>query len=515
MSIGRKLWGVGVTGLLSALTVLPFIVAHDSIAAIGSDGWFIAAVLGNRAQFYSDLFRSLGANFSEIFSVHIFYPNTMTLAYSDMYFVSGLVSFFGSIVGVGWQSVWVLVLVTGQVGTGVVSYWWYRKLGAGMFGSWLGALAFLVSTIHLHYIVHLHTWNITWWLLGSGLVVFGLRDRNLIKGVVGAMLVGLQFWEAPMGGYFGLATILVMGWRFRHRILVSHLLLCGGTLLFVVVPVLIVYRQVALEENFVRTIRDAAHGGMSLDEVVTKFWSWSIVLPLVGLKLLQTKLPVVHRRSVYYLVVIGLVGLVLALGPVLKWDGETVKFFSVPIPLPYGLAYYLVPGFQAFREPSRWITLFGWALSGVIAVRMTSVRWSVVCVLVVMILGIGWFQISNIPRTALYTEATLPGVYQWLRQKPGTVVWEVPMGRDDVESTRMYTTLFTRVKLINGFSGFIPQRVQHLEQKSKQGVGVEMWKTIPADYLVIHSSELLFSRSVTEFADQIQYTDETYVVVGK
>lgn len=514
MSIGKQFGGIGVVVAMSLLTVWPFMVDHGSIAAIGSDGWFIATIIGKQATFYSDLFRSLGGTFYNIFQANIFYPNTLTLAYSDMFFVSGLVGFFGRFVGLEWQSLWSWVLVAGQVGTGVVCYWWYRKLGAGRVASWLGTLAVLTSVIHLHYVVHLHTWNMTWWLLGSGLMVFGLRDQRRYQSILGAVLLGSQFWEAPMGGFFGLALVVIWGGRYRKQIVWTEVVRGGMALMLVALPALLVYRQVAVEQAFVRSIRDAAHGGMSLNELVTKFWSWSFVLPLVASWWWLQNQQKSGSRTRKFLLAVGGVGVVMALGPVLKWSGETVKFFGLPLPLPYTLAYYMIPGFQGFREPSRWITLLGWAVGGMIAVRMTGVDKGKLYLMICVLLVMGVFQVGQIPRTALYTEQTLPGVYQWLAQRSEARVWEVPMGGDEVESKRMYTTLFTRATLINGFSGFIPQKTQEL-QKTSRVVTPALWQHVPADVMIIHRSDTEFSTYVTEFANQIQYKDETSIVVGR
>ncbi len=63
------------------------------------------------------------------------------------------------------------------------------------------------------------------------------------------------------------------------------------------------------------------------------------------------------------------------LGPALKIHDQTIKIVGLPIPLPYGIAYYLIPGFQAFRASSRFIILLGFGLSLLIPCLLQNNRY--------------------------------------------------------------------------------------------------------------------------------------------
>jgi hypothetical protein len=52
----------------------------------------------------------------------------------------------------------------------------------------------------------------------------------------------------------------------------------------------------------------------------------------------------------------------MSLGPVLKWSSQTIKIFHLPIPLLYTIFYYVFPGFNGFRTPSRFMLLFAFAI---------------------------------------------------------------------------------------------------------------------------------------------------------
>ena len=60
----------------------------------------------------------------------------------------------------------------------------------------------------------------------------------------------------------------------------------------------------------------------------------------------------------------------MSLGPVLKIFGHTVKIFGLPMPLPYAAFYYLFPGFNGFRTPSRFIILAALAATIIIVIKL-------------------------------------------------------------------------------------------------------------------------------------------------
>lgn len=363
------------------------------VADIGSDGKLLSWIMNHRG---------VG------FDANIFYPNKNVLAYSDLLKISGMAT---------WPFVKIfnnpgvasgIALILGQTLTGLILFlWWKREFGNG-WSAVIGAIVFLVSQIRFEYQVHLQMWGMQYWLFGSWLVGSWLTDKKNWKLYLGAVLLGLQTWESPLPFMFAVTVVGVWFMVYRRRVSLRHLFLAGILFLAIIFPVVRVYRGVSAEFGYVREIREAAHNSISVNDLWGKFWSPGLVV-LLALSLLRRGM----KREVKGLMLILVIGLVMAMGPALKWQDKTVKILSkYPVPLPYAAAYYLVPGMNAFRVPSRWLWLSGFAASGLIAAGLRDVnsRKGVVLVLVVAIMG-GTRILKTLD---LPSFDKIPEVYKWL-----------------------------------------------------------------------------------------------------
>jgi hypothetical protein len=116
------------------------------------------------------------------------------------------------------------------------------------------------------------------------------------------------------------------------------------------------YWQTARELGVARSIRDAAHHSLSLENIfkVDLIFLFVVILALYFYYFVKNnfwqktslkpkflpELQTFFKDSLLYWLTI-LTGLIFSLGPVLKIAGETFKVFGQAIPLPYALAYYL------------------------------------------------------------------------------------------------------------------------------------------------------------------------------
>ena len=517
----KKLAPIVVILAVALWSVWPAVVNPSGVADFGSDGWFINWVMNRQRKNVSDYIRNPRLDFEDIFQGNIFYPNKNVLAYSELFTLSGLTAYITGFLSEEPGVVSGAILVLGQVATMLVIYLMWSDLTKNEWASAVGTVAFGLSQIRWEYQVHLQMWGMQYWLLSSWLLSSWLVDKKHWKLYTGVVLLGLQAWESVLPVYFAIVTLTIFsifnfpfGFAWGKQFL-KHVLISGVFFGVTVWPVVGVYRSVARENNFVRTIRDAAAGGTSVDDLVGKFASPGLYILLVVSVIRLFKSQISMSREAKWLALILIFGLVMAMGPVLKWRGETVRIGGYPIPLPYAAVYYLVPGMGAFRTPSRWLWLSGLAGSGLVAIAIGNFQFSIFnfqsifklsnfqfrklcglggCLLVAVVGGARLTRYAPLPRLAQF-----PAVYKWLATLPGKVIVEFPMGGDRRESERMYYSLLHNKYLVNGFSGFEP-------------LGWKEWKDKGVDYVVVNKEG--FEIYDLRFMN-IMWEDEKYLVLGR
>jgi hypothetical protein len=477
-----------------------------------------------------------------MFDGNIFYPYRNVLAYSDMFFVTGLWTYPiiqlthnpGIVNG--------LAMAAGQLVTMLFMYWWWLKLSHNQWASMVGVMAFGLSQIRMEYQVHVQMWELQYTLIATWLIITWLEDKKNWKLYLGAGLLGLQVWESLLPVYFaGLviaAKLISQGFNntLSNPPLNSSRRLAlrvrGGSkkgvilavLMFGVIaaPPLMAYWGVGREFNYRRDIREAAHNSISINDIWGKFASpglyilfaaavWQIIKFQILNSKFQSELktsPLLFpspdsgeglgekSRYIGWLLVVLIASLIMALGPVVKWQGETVKMGGkIPIPLPYAAAYYLVPGWDALRTPSRWMWVAGWAGSGLIALGfmkydlrfMDKKIW-----ILLLIAVVGGTRITKVRK--LPTFETMPGVYKWLARQPGKVVLEVPMGDENIEADRMVYSLYHGKKLVSGFSGFTPPGYYEMAKWVNDGLTWEEMsrlRQMGVDYIVTDKDKVI------------------------
>ena len=163
---------------------------------------------------------------------------------------------------------------------------------------------------------------------------------------------------------------------------------------------------------------------------------------------------------------VAIVGFVLSLGPQL-----VVSQHNTHIPLPYTLAYYLLPGFKSLRVPSRFSILFLFGLSAWCSLticrsqqllRKPFHRWCFVAALTGLLLIDAHHQIPTVPQPA---KASFQQLVSFLNQEPtqGPIAI-IPIRVKSAtnfdefvqalskEAEREYILSETRRRMINGYS---------------------------------------------------------------
>jgi hypothetical protein len=450
--------GLGI--ILTTITFWSFLPDYATHLPSEADGILISYLLN-----WPRLALELGRN---IYQIPIFHPFTNTLGYTEPYLTSSLTT-------------WLLLPFTQNVLLiqNLMIFWSTIAMCASMFvlvhyltKSWsaavLSAIVYAFSPLQLHYWVHLHSY----YLIGLPLTLFWTwkwfdtwRLRYLVLAAVTFLYQALN---DPMTGFFILAAVVPalaynsVRVRPKTRLLplvITWVVTLGMTFLFY-----LPFFQVSAEFNYTRSIRDTAHFAHSFDIFLTPAL---VLLYLITVWLLIVPPPQISNysrsRRWWVWLVVTVLGGILMLGPVLKLDGSTVRLFSFPIPLPYALAYYAVPGFQAFRDSSRWISVFHFGFVLLFAEVISQKRLTRAMTTVLASGVFMTFLALQVPKMEMLpiTSGT-PQIYSYLAQVPGKVVAEFPVFSwtmqpySKYESYRLLHQTQHHKILYNGTSGFTP-----------------------------------------------------------
>ena len=496
----KKIYPVAVMIGVAIWSVWPIIRCRDCIADYGKDGQLITWIINNSGQ---NLYGFFTGGEKGLFGGNIFYPYKDVLAYSDMFFVTGLVTYPLTILTHSKHLVSSTGIVAGQMATMMVIYFWWSKISKNNWAAVIGTTAFGVSQIRMEYQVHLQMWGLQYMLIAIWLITEWLEDKKNRKLYLGAGILGLQAWESLLPVYFAILVLSAKYLVLRQKIQIKKLLLAGVFFGLISALPLAAYWGVGREFNFRRDIREAAHNSISTNDIWGKFGSPGLYVLLAVaiwqlLKSQRTKnemqiKPESQNPNVKWLGLVLAASLIMALGPVLKWQGETVKIGGeIPVPLPYAAAYYLIPGFDALRTPSRWMWVAGWAASGLVALGINSIRFSTGLIGLMLVAVIGGMRIANVRNLPSYE--TMPEVYRRLEKMPGKVVLEVPMGDENIETDRMIYSLFHGKTLVNGFSGYTPPGYREMAGWVNDGLSkdeISRLGDMGVEYVIYNQDQLI------------------------
>ena len=510
----KHLTTLTIAALFTTAFLFPVFLQFSTHLPSRADGVLISWLIYTVSTLISE-----GKNF---FELPFFYPFTQTLTYSDPFlptaiFTIPLLQLTQNIVAIH-----NFHLITGTVVLYLAMFALGRQLNYSQLGSHVSAILATFSPIHLEHTVHLQSYL----LAGIPLtLLFITKWQDTKKWSWLALSFGAFLYQAlnsPMSGFFVLFCVLptVVNKKFvqkivKHLPLVLYYSILSGALL---AAVYYQYFQTAQTMEYVRSIRDAAHFSHSLKRLFQTdllilyallfiFWKTkSTVLTL------SDKTARISQKQILWIIGIGAV---LMLGPVLKLDTGTVKIFGLPIPLPYSILYYVVPGFKAFRDSSRFIVLlnFGIALLMGNYITLSKIKSMYKSILVAMII----FSIFHLSQTSfeLYEiPTTTPPIYESVAQQKESTLIELPifswgmMPYNGIENDRLMYQATHKKTLFNGVSGFLPpQRDLDIAW---------FWRRFPnsqtLEYLQDHEVELIlvhYDLFETMAADEFIYSEKS------
>ena len=492
-----KLWLPPIFIIFIALwSVWPVLVSPTSVLTNGNEDILIVWILN---QTIDKIPSALG----DIFQANIFYPYKNVMAFTDLLIPSAIVSYLP--VKISNQPIvsFNFALIVGQIATMLVIYFWWKDMAKSIPAAFLGAIVLGLSQIRILYFAHLQMWTMQWWLISVWMIWRYTKNSRVWQLYLGGAFLVIQVWESVLPVFWIVMVGAIILWPKlpelkRHW---KHILIVVIGVLVLTLPVTSTYLGVSRELDVQRSIRDAAHFSLSVEQFWGQFASPALFILLILAFLGRSLSSWRKDRDFKWLLIVLIISFLFALGPVLKIDGQTFRIFGFPIPLPYAIAYYVVPGFTALRTPTRWLWPFAFAASGIIALgfkKYSLKKGLLVVILAITLAVLGGTRIKDTVR--IVSPRQYPGVYHWLSTQDAGVILELPVytvaDRQllNREIYRMLYSLEHKKQLVNGYSGFSPPQWQQLIAEIRSDFPNEELELkisdLGVDYIIVHKNEL-------------------------
>ena len=481
---------------------------------------------------------SLTTNPFSLFEANIYYPYHNSLAFSDLFLTSSILSLIPlKIIGEPIATV-NFTLISSLVMLGFFTYLLIYYLTKDFCISVLGGMLIIFSPAVLDKVVHLQILSIQWVPLSILFFIIFIRTQKTRYLILSLIVFLLQTYNSFLPGYFIVFSFLIIflySWFYDKK--KTKKLITKKNILFIIlsfiliIPIVIPYYSVSNEFAYTRDIRDAIHFAIQPEDMLypgssTRLKDYLYSLPFnqssqngefkpgyLGLVLSLLCIFALYyfirnfKKNEFYVrsfITISLLGFVLSLGPVLHLGRQTIHK-PFPIVLPYTLFYYILPGFQGFRNSSRWEMLFIFGIVVVITLilhnlfkRYSSKR----KVIIYLLLFVGIIAEFSFPMhfEEIIQRKDFPLVYSWLAITPrDTKIIELPIynwnmwpGTQNELLRQYYSTLHFR-KMVNGYTGFSPPPWQNLVVNISKDFPsddiTKLLKQLNIDYIVIHKKE--------------------------
>lgn len=473
-----------------------------------------------------------------LFNANIYHPYTNTLAYSDLFLTTSILGAIPQLIIVEPIGIVNVTIISSLLFLAIASYALSYYLSKDILASFTAGLLVIFSPAVIDKFVHIQIlaiafvpFAILFWLL--------FLNTKKTRYLIASMLFFIfQTINSFLPGYFIFFSILIITGFYSYRnkkkalfILTRKNLLLIIISLALLIPIGIPYFSVSHEFNYVRDIRETIHLALQPEDLLyahpsSRFepilstlqskenhpnadfkygfigFIFTILVIFSCIKSIRNFKK--EKWEVNALFATGVFGLIMSLGPFLHLFRETIHY-PTPIPLPYALFYYIVPGFQGIRNSARWEMLFILAMAVVVAFVLSKVLAKIdrkKKLILYTILFVGIIMEFNFPITYQQTlqKQDFPQVYYWINTTPeDTTIVEMPIYTWDMQPYVMdenmreyYATVHFR-KMVNGASGFSPppwqSMVKDLLSTFPDDRAVTKLSSMDVDYIIVHKSE--------------------------
>lgn len=481
---------------------------------------------------------ALVTNPFNIFNANLYYPFHHTLAYAESLIFTSILAFpIQMLVGEPIATV-NFTFISSLTLLGFSLYLLAYYLTKNYFFSVLSGVLVIFSPAVLDYATHMQILAIEWVPLAILSFLHFIKTKKSRYFLLSLIFFIVQVYNSFMPGYFIVVSfIIIYLYQFIYLrkqaiklITLNNIFFLIVTLLLII-PVIVPYYQVSKEFNYVRDIRDAVHFAMQPEDLLypsnhTRIYSFLTSLPFNQTSqngefkpgFIGVIFSLLSFITIYYFFIhfkkkknilissfasIGLLGLILSLGPVLHLGRHTVHQPFL-VPLPYALFYYLLPGFQGFRNSARWEMLFILAMAIAIPLVMDQIcrKYSNKKIIYLSFILIFFCIFEfNFPMRffSVTPRSNFPPVYQWLNttEKDAVVIilpiynWNMP--HVDEEINREYFSTVNFRKTVNGYTSFSSPPWQQLVIKTMEqfpsAEEVKQLRSLGVDYLIIQTKK--------------------------
>jgi hypothetical protein len=479
----------------------------------------------------------LNGNFLNIFNANTYYPATQSLAFSDAFFTSSLLALIPvklinqPIVAVNFT----LITSIALLGFSVYILVWY--LIKETLASLLSGMLVIFSPAVLDKTVHLQILSIFYVSFALLFFIHFLKTKKSFYLFFSLLFFLLQTYNSFLPGYFILFSMIVISFFswIDNRKKIKELINKKNIFMIIlfslmILPIALPYFNISDEYNYKRDIRDSIHFALQPEDFLftnsfSKMNGLLISLPInkvsqnnefkpgylgfifsiLGIVSLIYVIKNIKKQDIYVksFLTIAIIGLVLSFGPLLHLGRHTIHA-PFPVPLPYGLLYYLLPGFAGFRNSARWEMLFILALSVLVGYMLHKLikAKGTKRVVIYFFLIFGVIIEYNYPMKfySITSKDNFPQEYFWLTQTPeNSKIIEFPIFNwndqpyVNNEIMRQYfgTTHFR--KTVNGYSGFSPPPWQRLVNNYLSNFPsnetIDGINKLGINYIIVHVNE--------------------------
>lgn len=474
-----------------------------------------------------------------LFQANLYYPYHNTLAYSDLFLTGSVLTFIPAYFIGQPVAASNISLISSLALLGFSLYLLAYYLTNDFLASLLAGFFVIFSPAVLSFAVHLQILEIYWVPLAILYFLLFLEKNKTRYLILCLLCFLLQVYNSFLPGYFilfSLAILVIFKWldnkKHVQKIFIKKHALLVLLTFSLMVPIALPYFQVSYEFQYVRNIRETIHFALQPEDLLYP----GEMTRLKGF--LSTAIPTNHYSqnnefkpgyvgfifsilflgALFYVwknrkhiswyeksfFTISIVGLVLSMGPLLHLNRQTIHH-PFPILLPYTLFYYLMPGFQGFRNSARWEMLFIISIAILIALIFNkfishgSFKKKLILSLILFCGIIGEFPFPmhfvSVPQVKDF-----PAVYSWMAATPKKSTFiELPIYNWNTtpyvehEMLRDYYSIRHVHRTVNGYSGFSPPPWQILVTETLENFPdkktVTHLKNIGITYIIVHKDE--------------------------
>lgn len=481
----------------------------------------------------------------DLFQANTFYPYPRSYLFDELLLGSALLTLPLRLVTDNPVAIYNLATLASFALSGLAMYALGRRLGCHPVGAFAAGLIYAFAPLQMVHFGpnsgHLGLLSGQWFPLIILLLdrLFNeprLRDALLLAATLIMQALSSQYYAFYLlfvVGGFVVLRLAQLGARRRFPSLATWGALAGAgaLVLAIMLPIGISYRAVQQDHGFLRPFPENIFWSSNLGSFFSadgQNWLWGTLtapvreqsgqiaarhlfpgLAALGLAVLGA---VVGRRQwlPQYLILLGLGGALLALGPRLHLTADPQSIIAAP--MPYQFLYRYLPGFDGMRVPARFGRLFAlgvaslagfgltWLLARVTQLGSVPRPRLLVPLAFLVLVGIGVeslnrpYQLVPVP-----TGDRVPAVYRWLALQPPGIVVELPFlipDRDDaigLNTRYQYFSLYYPHMLMNGSGGVVPKAYKALALELRPGPAprtLAILQGLNANYLVVHYDDI-------------------------